>query len=77
MGSAFIKLGATPDNGMTYWLPKIIGLANALEFLLYRQDSDGREAKQIGLVNQVVPAEELMKVSQEMAAQIAQYPVLA
>jgi enoyl-CoA hydratase/carnithine racemase len=36
----------------------------------------GAEAKQIGLVNQVVPAEELMKVSMEMAAQIAQYPVL-
>jgi enoyl-CoA hydratase/carnithine racemase len=37
----------------------------------------GTEAKQIGLVNQVVPGEELMKVSQEMAVQIAQYPVLA
>jgi enoyl-CoA hydratase/carnithine racemase len=37
----------------------------------------GTEAKQIGLVNQVVPGEELMKVCQEMAVQIAQYPVLA
>jgi enoyl-CoA hydratase/carnithine racemase len=76
-GSAFIKLGAPPDNGMSYWLPKIIGHANALEFLLTGKIVMGAEAKQIGLVNQVVPAEELMKVSQEMAVQIAQYPVLA
>ncbi len=76
-GSAFIKLSATPDNGMTYWLPKIIGHANALEFLLTGKIVMGAEAKQIGLVNQVVPAEELMKVSREMATQIAQYPVLA
>jgi 2-(1,2-epoxy-1,2-dihydrophenyl)acetyl-CoA isomerase len=76
-GSAFIKLGAPPDNGMSYWLPKIIGHANALEFLLTGKIVMGAEAKQIGLVNQVVPAEELMKVTQEMAAQIAQYPVLA
>ena len=76
-GSAFIKLGAPTDNGMTYWLPKIIGHANALEFLLTGKIVMGTEAKQIGLVNQVVPGEELMKVSQEMAVQIAQYPVLA
>ena len=76
-GSAFIKLGATPDNGMTYWLPRIMGTAAALEFLLTGKIIMGTEAKQLGLVNQVVPAEELMKVSQEMAAQIAQYPVLA
>jgi 2-(1,2-epoxy-1,2-dihydrophenyl)acetyl-CoA isomerase len=76
-GSAFIKLGAPPDNGMSYWLPKIIGHANALEFLLTGKIVMGAEAKQIGLVNQVVPAEELMKVSMEIAGQIAQYPVLA
>jgi 2-(1,2-epoxy-1,2-dihydrophenyl)acetyl-CoA isomerase len=76
-GSAFIKLGAPPDNGMSYWLPKIIGHANALEFLLTGKIVMGAEAKQIGLVNQVVPGEELMKVSMEIAGQIAQYPVLA
>ena len=62
---------------MTYWLPRIMGPANALEFLLTGKIVMGTEAKQLGLVNQVVPADELMKVSQEMAAQIAQYPILA
>ena len=76
-GSAFIKLGATPDNGMSYWLPRIMGTAAALEFLLTGKIIMGAEAKQSGLVSQVVPPEELMKVSQELAAQIAQYPLLA
>jgi enoyl-CoA hydratase/carnithine racemase len=76
-GSAFIKLGATPDNGMSYWLPKLMGPAAALEFLLTGKIIMGTEAKQSGIVSQVVPPEELMKVSLELAAQIAQYPLLA
>ena len=77
IGSAYIKLGAAPGLGLTYWLPRIIGPAAALEFLFTGKTILGPEAKQIGLVNQVVPAEELMKASMDMAAQIAQYPVLA
>ena len=76
-GSAYIKLGASPGLGMTYWLPRIIGHAAALEFLLTGKIIMGTEAKQLGLVNQVVPAEELMKTSLDMAAQITQYPGLA
>ena len=76
IGSAYVKLGAAPGLGMTYWLPKIIGPAAALEFLFTGKVVLGLEAKEMGLVNQVVPAEELMKVSMEMAAQIAQYPTL-
>src|SRR5271157_3842537 len=63
-GSAFIKLGATPDNGMSYWLPRLMGTANALEFLLSGKIVMGEEARQLGLVSRVVPLEELMKVSQ-------------
>jgi enoyl-CoA hydratase/carnithine racemase len=76
IGSVYVKLGAAPGLGMTYWLPKIIGPAAALEFLFTGKVVLGPEAKEMGLVNQVVPAEELMKVSMEMAAQIAQYPTL-
>jgi 2-(1,2-epoxy-1,2-dihydrophenyl)acetyl-CoA isomerase len=62
---------------MTYWLPKIIGPAAALEFLLTGKTVIGEEAKKIGIVNYVVPPEELTKATMDMAAQIAQYPVLA
>jgi 2-(1,2-epoxy-1,2-dihydrophenyl)acetyl-CoA isomerase len=61
---------------MTYWLPKIIGPAAALEFMFTAKIVLGPEAKTMGLVNQSVPAADLMKASMEMAATIAQYPTL-
>jgi enoyl-CoA hydratase/carnithine racemase len=76
LGSAYAKLGAAPGLGMTYWLPKIIGPAAALEFMFTAKVVLGPEAKAMGLVNQVVPAADLMKASMEMAATIAQYPTL-
>lgn len=76
-GSAFIKLGAIPDNGMSYWLPRLMGTAAALEFLLTGKIVVGEEAKQLGIVSRIVPAEELMKASQELASQMAQYPLIA
>lgn len=76
-GSAYIKLGAAPGLGMTYWLPRIMGIEAALEFLLSGKIIVGEEVKQLGLVSRVVPAEDLMKVTQELAAQMAQYPLIA
>lgn len=76
IGSAYAKLGAAPGLGMTFWLPKIIGPAAALEFMLTCKTVLGPEAKTLGIVSQVVPLADLMKASMEMAAQIAQYPTL-
>ncbi len=76
IGSAYAKLGAAPGLGMTYWLPKIIGPAAALEFMFTAKIVLGPEAKAMGLVNQCVPAADLMKACMEMAATIAQYPPL-
>jgi 2-(1,2-epoxy-1,2-dihydrophenyl)acetyl-CoA isomerase len=77
LGAAFIKLGASPDNAMSYWLPRLMGTAGALEFLLTGKILVGEEAKQAGLVSKVVPGEELMKAANELAAQMAQYPLIA
>lgn len=76
IGSAYAKLGAAPGLGMTFWLPKIIGPAAALEFMLTCKTVLGPEAKTMGIVSQVVPLADLMKTSMEMASQIAQYPTL-
>ena len=76
IGSAYAKLGAAPGLGMTFWLPKIIGPAAALEFMLTCKTVLGPEAKTLGIVSQVVPLADLMKASMETAAQIAQYPTL-
>jgi 2-(1,2-epoxy-1,2-dihydrophenyl)acetyl-CoA isomerase len=77
IGAAYIKLGAAPGLGMTYWLPRIMGTAAALEFLLSGRIVVGEEVKQLGIVSRVVPPEDLMKVSLELAAQMAQYPLIA
>ena len=76
-GSAYIKLGASPGLGMGYLLPRIIGPSAALEFLFTGKVIQSAEAKQLGMVNQVVSGQDLMKVSEELATQISQYPLVA
>ncbi|MFQ5826115.1 MAG: enoyl-CoA hydratase/isomerase family protein [Dehalococcoidia bacterium] len=76
-GEAFINLGLQPDYGGTFFLPRLVGPAKALELMLTGKLIDAREAERIGMVNQVVPAEELMQTARELAGTIAQKSPLA
>jgi 2-(1,2-epoxy-1,2-dihydrophenyl)acetyl-CoA isomerase len=73
----FVKRGIAPDTGGSFTLPRAVGLANACEMALTGDMIDAAEAERIGLVNRVVPHDDLMKVVKELAMKIAKNPPLA
>lgn len=60
-----------PEGGITYTLPRIVGLTKACELLLTGDLVDGAEALRIGLVNRAVPREQVMEAAMELALKIA------
>jgi 2-(1,2-epoxy-1,2-dihydrophenyl)acetyl-CoA isomerase len=68
---AYGRIGASPDGGMTYFLPRVIGPAKALELLLDDPNLPATAALEMGLVSEVVPGEELMDRARERAAKLA------
>ena len=74
LGAVFLKVGLNPEFGSTFNLPRIVGFAKACELLFTAKIIDAREAHAIGLVNQVVPHEELLPAAMEMARAIASMP---
>jgi enoyl-CoA hydratase/carnithine racemase len=77
MGAIFARMGLMPELGSTFMLPRLVGLAKALELTYTAKILKAKEALDIGLVNQVVPGEALMTTVREMAAQISALPPLA
>ncbi len=71
LGLTFAKLGLLPGLGSTHWLPRLVGLAKAKELVLTARVILATEAAEIGLVNKVVPADQLMKEAREMAGMMA------
>ena len=68
-----IRLGFPPTFGGTQRLPRLIGRKRALRMLLTTEPIDAAEAKAIGLVNEVVPAPELMQAATTLARSIAAF----
>jgi len=73
----FIKAGLMNDMGGSWSLPRIVGLGKALELILTGDTVDADEALRIGLVNHVIPHEELMAKTMEMAERFAKGPTQA
>jgi len=76
-GSLFIARALTPDCGLTYLLPRTVGISKALELMIMGELISAAEAERLGIVSRVVPPDELMKTARELAARIAQQPPIA
>lgn len=70
MGFPEAKVGATITNGGTWLLPRKVGLGKARELAFMGEIIDAQEALKIGLVNRVVPDDQLRAEAEQMAAKI-------
>jgi enoyl-CoA hydratase len=72
MGLPEVNLGVFPGFGGTQRLPRLIGMLKAREMIFTGEAIDARTAKEIGLVNQVMPDDELLTKTKELAKKIAE-----
>ena len=70
----FINVGLIPDSGSTFMLPRLVGLAKAMELCLTGDKVSAAEAHRVGLVNTVVPADSLMEETHKVAGRLAGLP---
>lgn len=73
-GEVFATIGLVPDGGGTWLLPRLVGLARAKELIFTAGVIDAARALEIGLVNRVVPAADLVRATRELAERIAAGP---
>jgi 2-(1,2-epoxy-1,2-dihydrophenyl)acetyl-CoA isomerase len=69
--SAYNKLGASPDGGATFNLPRLLGARVAAQWLYLDERHSAADALRVGLVNWVVPAAELASATRERAERLA------
>ncbi len=68
---AYGRIGASPDGGMTYFLPRVVGPSRALELLLEDPNMSAQEALAERIVSEVAAADELMDVVRAKAERLA------
>lgn len=73
----FVKIGLMPDGGGTFWLPRLVGLARAMELMFTGEPVNAERAVAIGLANRVLPVASLREETMRLAHQLAKGPPLA
>jgi 2-(1,2-epoxy-1,2-dihydrophenyl)acetyl-CoA isomerase len=74
---AYSNIGASPDGGSTHFLPRLVGYKKAMELTLLTKPFDAKTAAGLGLVNWVVPAEQLAQETRRIARELAKGPTRA
>ena len=76
-GEVFTRVGLVPDGGGTYFLPRLVGTAKAMELIMLADIIEAQDALRTGLINWVVPADKLGEETQKLATRLAQGPTMA
>jgi 2-(1,2-epoxy-1,2-dihydrophenyl)acetyl-CoA isomerase len=74
---AFVRIGLVPDSGASYFLPRIVGAAAALELSITGERIDAERALRMGLVSRLAPADALQADAAALAAELAALPTQA
>jgi len=73
--ASFIKRALLPDCGLTYTLPKVVGAARALEICLLGETINSKKGLELGILNKVVPDDQLETEVLSLATRLAKGPV--
>lgn len=71
LGFAFVQRGILPELASTWIVPRLIGIARACDLMMTGRIFRGLEAAEMGLVNEAVPADQVLKRAREIARYIA------
>jgi 2-(1,2-epoxy-1,2-dihydrophenyl)acetyl-CoA isomerase len=74
---AYPRIGAAPDGGFTYFVPRLVGLRRAQELYFLDRSLAAREALEWGLIRRVVPDADLAASAAALASQLASGPTVA
>jgi 2-(1,2-epoxy-1,2-dihydrophenyl)acetyl-CoA isomerase len=75
--TAYTRVGLSPDGAMSYFLPRMVGLKRATELILSCRVISAAEAREIGIVSEVLPDNQLMDQALAMATRLAERPTRA
>ena len=77
LGSGTLRFGLMPDEGGQYLLLQLMGVAKTMDFLMRNRIVNADEALELGLVHEVVPDDQLMERTMELATELANGPQVA
>lgn len=75
--SVFIERNLSPDSGLSFFLPRVVGQSRAADIIYTSRAVDADEAYRMGLLDRLVAHDKLLDTALEVAAQMAQWPPLA
>jgi enoyl-CoA hydratase/carnithine racemase len=75
--TVFLERSLSPDSGMSFFLPRIVGYARAADLIFTSRTVDADEAYRLGLLDRLVASENLLEEAVKFAAEMTQWPPLA